>query len=112
MAVFFFSSSLVRTGEYFVSLKGYKIPLKSPTYFDSNNPPPPGTEDDSAAKHEVSNSSPLAMVKRSTHSPNEVSPTRPVPPKSSNTSQANKSSAETTSPQPTKRSSLYSNKQF
>lgn len=55
-------------GEYFVSLKGYKIPLKTPeknSQFDTNNPPPPGTEDDAQQKDgRDSYVSPLAAVKR------------------------------------------------
>lgn len=61
--------SFVSIGEYFVSLKGYKIPLKSPekneSPCDMNNPPPPGTEDETQQKnHKDSYVSPLAAVKR------------------------------------------------
>lgn len=102
--LFFFRSFWI--GEYFVSLKGsYKIPLKC---FDANNPPPPGTEDDTIANNTVINTSPLAIAKRTTQPPDQVSPTRPVPPKPSAISQPSKSAAETTSSQPTKRSSLFS----
>lgn len=49
------------TGEYFVSLKNYKIPLKS---IDANNPPPPGTEDMSLANAIDTYDSPLATINR------------------------------------------------
>lgn len=60
-AIFFF----FLTGEYFVSLKGYKIPLKStdkPAH-QVNNPPPPGTEDEIPSNNQREMyASPLAAV--------------------------------------------------
>lgn len=56
----------MRIGEYFVSLKNYKIPLKTvekSAQFDVNNPPPPGTEDELPISND-SYVSPLAMINR------------------------------------------------
>lgn len=59
----FFNFSF-QSGEYFVSLKGFKIPHKSA---EINNPPPPGTEDDDALNKLCKNfESPLATDKRPT----------------------------------------------
>lgn len=67
------------TGEYFVSLKGYKIPHKS-SHFDINNPPPPGTEEEIQLKNDNdSYVSPLAAVKRPSQPKFEVAPTQPPP---------------------------------
>lgn len=73
------------TGEYFVSLKNYKIPLKSVNksdHFDVNNPPPPGTEDEIPISNEIdSYVSPLALVNRSVDpAPAATSPPPPPPP--------------------------------
>lgn len=66
-----------QTGEYFFSLKKYKIPHKTSdksAKFDVNNPPPPGTEDEEQLKTDGdSYVSPLAAVKRPTQPKFEIS---------------------------------------
>lgn len=95
-------------GEYFVSLKGYKIPLKSPdktVQIAINNPPPPGTEgteDELPLKNEKDAFvSPLAAVKRPPQPRFEIPVNTAVPA----TTQIQGTS---TSPMPSKRSSLFS----
>lgn len=92
-----------QSGEYFVSLKGFKIPHKSADKiapFDLNNPPPPGTEDDEAlTKLNDNYESPLATDKRPAPPTFEI-PIQSVslPPNPTNSS----------IPKPTKRSALFS----
>lgn len=94
-------------GEYFVSLKNYKIPLKTvakPAQFDANNPPPPGCEDETPISNETdSYVSPLALV-------NQPPQTEPGPPSSKIPIHPNKNSSESnnSSPKSNKRSSLFS----
>lgn len=100
--------SILETGEYFVSLKGFKIPHKSASKvapFDVNNPPPPGTEDEDALS-ELNDSydSPLATDKRPAARTFEIpiQNATPSPNKPTNSS-----------PQkPTKRSALFSKTNF
>lgn len=91
------------TGEYFVSLKNYKIPLKSTdktSKFGDDDPPPPGTE------NEIDTfSSPLAALNRPPQ-PKFQAPTPTSPP--TQTSIQGTSSP----PKPTKRSSLFSKLTF
>lgn len=86
------------TGEYFVSLKNYKIPLKSTD--KSNDPPPPGTENEIETF-----SSPLAALNRPPQLKFQANtPTSPL----TQTSIQGFSSP----PKPTKRSSLFSKLTF
>lgn len=98
------------TGEYFVSLKGYKIPHKSSdksSHFDINNPPPPGTEEESPLNNDNdSYVSPLAAVKRPSQPKFEV--VAPVQPQSTPPNQSAPLNAANSSQKPSKRSSLFS----
>lgn len=93
----------MRIGEYFVSLKNYKIPLKSvekTAQFDVNNPPPPGTEDELPISND-SYVSPLAMINRPSSQQTTEPPAISIQ-ENTNSTQANPSQ------KPTKRSSLFS----
>lgn len=97
--------SVFETGEYFFSLKKYKIPHKTSdksAKFDVNNPPPPGTEDEEQLKTDGdSYVSPLAAVKRPTQPKFEIS-VKPI--EKPDDVQISLDSL----PKPTKRSALFS----
>lgn len=104
------------TGEYFVSLKNFKIPLKSVSKsapFDVNNPPPPGTEDESTTRNEYdSYVSPLAMINRPSAQQIEavsLAPPPPPPPPQTSSITPIQSSTKSSLAQdkPNKRSSLF-----
>lgn len=92
------------TGEYFVSLKNFKIPLKPTSNCD--NPPPPGTEEDftETINYKDAYVSPLAVINRPSEPTIEVSSA--INP--SITNQSNQLVAETPKPA-NKRSGLFSN---
>lgn len=93
-------------GEYFVSLKGYKIPLKSSAHVDIKNrqPLPPGTEDESTAYIPP-------LVKRPIEPSLEAtSPKSPqIVPSSHTSKQFVETEASPSKPIQPKRSSLFSN---
>ncbi|XP_031622680.1 zinc finger protein 346-like [Contarinia nasturtii] len=112
------NSDDIFTGEYFASLKGYKIPLKTTdkeAHFALNNPPPPGCEDEPLDNEAESYISPLAMVNQPRPPPILPLPTLPIfqpaPQLTSQPHQAPNLNVEPIQqmsvPKPTKRSSLF-----
>lgn len=104
--IFFFFFQTFETGEYFVSLKGFKIPHKSANKvapFDVNNPPPPGTGDDEALnKLSDSYESPLATDKR------PAPPTFEKPIQNAAAASPHTKPTNSSAQKPTKRSALFS----
>lgn len=107
------------TGEYFVSLKDYKIPLKTSykdAHFAINNPPPPGTEDVPFNNEAESFVSPLAVARARPPLP-PLPPTQqifqiaqqpPPPPPPPSSHQTTEPIQQVPVAKPTKRSSLFS----